>query len=210
MFLVPRPEPRWNSPSPAMSASLATKAFAPVARRSMSASGTLCQPGRFGGSTRRPRTMSIGPGAAIVIAVSFSRPRLRSISVAAQSTIRCGVPRSGVLVLKLLVRRPSERASATRTWVPPRSMPASIPNGRLSGQQLAAAQRLQDHRRRAGAVEGVEVQARDAGLEQLGALADAVLDAGLAYRLVVRGRVDGGGERGRQGRAGHRRHERQR
>ena len=56
--------PRWNSPRPAMSASLATNAGAPVALLSIAARGTLRHPGRFGGLTRTPRSTSIGPGCA--------------------------------------------------------------------------------------------------------------------------------------------------
>src|SRR5205823_11649413 len=158
-----------------MSASLATCTRAPVARRSRSARGTLRQPGRLGGLTSTPFLMSIGPGAAIVMLVTFSR-RWRSISSAAHSTMRSGVRSSGVLVLKLAISRPSERASATRTWVPPRSIPASIAV-RLSGQQLLAAERGQDLHRCAGTVERVEMHAGNAGLEQLDALLDAVADS---------------------------------
>jgi len=92
---------------------------------SIAASGTFFQ-GRFGGLTRTPRLRSIGPGAPIAMLRTFSRPRWRSISAAAHSTIACGDPSRGVLVLTLAIRFPSDRASATRTWVPPRSIPASI------------------------------------------------------------------------------------
>src|SRR6266581_33553 len=189
-----------------MSASLATCTRAPVALPSRAASGTLRQPGRLGGLTSTPFLMSIGPGAAIVMLVTFSRRRWPSISSAAHSTMRSGVRSSGVLVLKLAINRPSERASATRTWVPPRSIPASIAV-RLSGQQLLAAERGQDLHRRAGAVEGVEVQAGHAGLEQLDALLDAVTHSQRPHGVVVRSLLDRASEvRGERG-AGHGRHE---
>src|SRR2546422_10317746 len=191
MFRVPRPAPRWNSPRPAMSASLATWTWLPVACLSIAASGTLRQPGRFGGLTRMPRSTSMGPGAPMALLRTFSRPRFRSISDAAHSTTRCGVPSSGVFVLKLAISWPSERASATRTWVPPRSMPASMACNVIArragsgSDQLLAPQRGQDLDRRPCPVEGVEVQPGYARFEQLGALRDAMLDTEPSDGIVV-------------------------
>jgi len=97
-----------------MSASLANCTLAPVALASIAARGTFFH-GRFGGLTSTPCLRSIGPGAAIVMLRTFSRPRCLSISAAAQSTIAWGDPSEGVLVLTLATRYPSERARATRT-----------------------------------------------------------------------------------------------
>src|SRR5712692_4858263 len=191
MFLVPRPAPRWNSPRPAMSASLARLTFAPVARLIIASSGAFLH-GRLGGLTSTPRLMSIGPGAAIVMLRTFSRPRCRSISPAAQSTIACGVGTRCVLVLMLATICPSERASATRTWVPPRSIPAST----SGSEQLLAAQRGQDLDRPSGPIERVEVKSWYAGFDELGALPHAVLDTEGADRVVVRRFVDRGLQRG--------------
>src|ERR1700693_1517377 len=199
MLRVPRPAPRGNSPRPAMSASLARCTLAPVALLSIAARGTFFQ-GRFGGVTRTPRLISIVPGAPMAMLRTFSLPRCRSISAAAQSTIACGVPRRGVLVLTLAIRFPSERASATRTCVPPRSMPASTVI-RSRGEQLLAAERGQNLDRSSRAVERVEVKARDTRLEQLCALRDAVLNAESAHGLVVRGLLDGRLKPGRDSRA---------
>src|SRR6266852_5092650 len=90
MLRVPRPAPRWNSPSPAMSASFARCTLAPVARLSIFTRGAFFQ-GRLGGLTRTPRLMSMGPGAPMAMLVTFWLPRRRSISAAAQSTRPCGV-----------------------------------------------------------------------------------------------------------------------
>src|SRR5690348_11343733 len=202
-----------------MSASLARWTLAPVAWPIIATRGTFCH-GRLGGLTSTPRFRSIGPGAAMVMLRTFSRPRWRSISVAAQSTIAWGVARRCVLVLMLATSRPSERASATRTWVPPRSIPASMAPTRLSvqclgpagprhlrGQQLLTAERLQDRNRGFGPVERVEVQARHASLQELRALLDTVAHAELADRLVVGRLVDRQLQRMRNAGAGHRGHD---
>src|SRR5439155_1595975 len=82
--------------------------------------------GAVGVDDHVPHLAGRGVRAAMQMLRTLSRPRCLSISAAAHSTIACAVASSGVLVLTLANRRPSERASATRTWVPPRSIPASI------------------------------------------------------------------------------------
>src|SRR6266851_2405380 len=119
-----------------MSASFASCTLAPVARESIATRGTFFH-GRFGGLTSTPCLRSIGPGAAMVMLRTFSRPRCLSISAAAQSTIAWGVPSNGVFVFTLAMTFPSERASATRTCVPPRSIPASIPEWTVTAGRAA-------------------------------------------------------------------------
>src|SRR5947209_1706300 len=60
----------------------------------------------------------------------------------------------------------------------------------LGGEQLPAFEGGEDLHRGSRPVEGVEMQPRHAGLEQLRALRDAVLHAGRADRVIVRRLVD--------------------
>src|SRR5215472_8889247 len=126
MLRTPWPAPWWNSPTAARSASLARCTAAPVVAPSRSLSGTLRQPWRLGGLTRTPRLRSIGPGDPIAIEVTFWPPRRASSVLVTQATKPGGPPRSAVWTLRTATMRPSERDSATRACVPPRSMPAII------------------------------------------------------------------------------------
>src|SRR5262249_5668215 len=94
--------------------------------RSMAASGTFFQPARLGGLTSTPRTGSVGPGAPTPTPSSGPPSLSRRIWSVAHSTTLRGVRRASVQLRVVAMIRPSDLATATRTWVPPRSIPAII------------------------------------------------------------------------------------
>src|SRR5262252_4192815 len=149
MVRVPRPAPWWNSPRPARLASFSRCTGQSISSRSIATRGTFFQPCRLGGLTSMPRSRSVGPGAPIPTHSTGPPSLSRRIWSVAHSTTRRGVRRASVRLRAVAMIRPSGHATATRTWVPPRSIPAIISRkGSYTGDAAvtAGAALLEDER----------------------------------------------------------------
>src|SRR5581483_5415365 len=119
----------------------------------MRASGTLCHPGRFGGSVIIPSSKSIGPGAETP--ATCTSATATAASAAASRTASAMRPNTGsgpwpasVATRALPSTWPLASAMSTRIFVPPRSMPANsaglLTPASPSGERPAALRGLRD------------------------------------------------------------------